>query len=351
MTNQKVFFYNTLNWTKIYAVFLNSKNKIKIELKQTTGLFYTCNVDSEKFDFVFFLNEYGVHTMYVAFNKYCFIFRPSGYTYNGVICLEPFIANTNISVQTTNITFSFRQEQNKIIYIWTPSDYNQNFNSKKYGVLYMFDGQNLFNNNSTIYGSWHIPQVMELIGNYIVVGIDNGDRYRDLQLTPNIGKIKNCYAEMFSSGVGIEFAEFLVNVIVPYINSHYNVFTDKSHTAICGSSSGGLESFYAGVVYNKIFGTLGSFSPAFSLYENYVWKNFLNNIDVKNIPKIYLYSGYGDIFEREIYPYADITYKQLTKNGCKNNNLKFDFIEDNPHNEACWSGIFIKFAGMLNQLI
>ena len=57
-----------------------------------------------------------------------------------------------------------------------------------------------------------------------------------------------------------------------YINKNYNTYTDKEHTAICGSSSGGLEAFYIGMEHSDKFSSIGALSPAFLLFNENTWK-------------------------------------------------------------------------------
>lgn len=346
MSVRKVVFYNTLSWKVLYAVFTDSSKSCKVEMKQQSDNLYVCDKIPDGYYGLYFMNENNVRTANTSFNEYCFAFKPNGHKFNGIICLEPYV-NRTVSTQTETVSFKFDKKHSKKVHIWTPNTYDCCDCNKKYGVLYMFDGQNLFRNDSTYYGSWNVPQTMELVGDYIVVGIDNSDSMRDVELTPNLGKVEPLFEEDFSNGTGIEFAEFITSEIVPYINSHYNVYSDKKHTAICGASSGGLESFYTGMAYNDIFGFVGALSPAFTFYNENVWNGFLQRLDMDKIPNIYLYSGYSDILEKEIYPMTKKMYELLKKNGCTQNKLVLDCKKENCHNEASWSGALIRFAEML----
>lgn len=348
MLNIDIIFYNSCGWDDVSAVFINSQQSVlshKIAMQSIGNRLYSCSVDSEAYDYVYFTCKKGICTVLTSFNRRCYAFMPNGCSFNGIICLEIYHTAPDIP-RIEKITFDYDSKTNKDIYVWTPKGYSEN-KKKKYGVLYMFDGQNLFYKSSTGYGCWNVHQTMELIGDYIVVAINNGDIYRDSQLTPKLGRVKKKYAEYFSDGTGVQFAEFLINKIIPYINSNYNVFTDKEYTAICGSSSGGLESFYMGMVYSQIFGYVGALSPAFTLYDEQIWKSFFKELTLDTPPRLYMYIGDNDSAEKELSK-SIIEMKEYLNNkiGYKSE-LIFDYIYDNFHNEACWGGAFIRFADML----
>lgn len=348
MKKINILFYNSCGWADVCAVFSNSQELVlpyKADMQCIGNNLYSCSIDLEHYNYVYFTCKKGICTVLTAFNRHCFAFMPNGCSFNGILCLE--IYNTTLNTpHIEKILFDYNDKIKKEVYVWTPECYNQS-TSEKYGVLYMFDGQNLFYKGSTCYGCWNVHQTMELTGGYIVVAINNGDIYRDSQLTPKLGKVKEAYAKGFSNGTGAEFAEFLINKIIPYINSNYNVFTDKEHTAICGSSSGGLESFYMGMVYNQIFGYVGALSPALMLYDKQIWKSFFKGLTFDMSPKLYMYIGDNDLAERELSKGVIEMREYLNNKIGYKSEFIFDYLHDNYHNEACWSGAFIRFADML----
>ncbi|WP_199907827.1 alpha/beta hydrolase, partial [Klebsiella aerogenes] len=63
-------------------------------------------------------------------------------------------------------------------------------------------------------------------------------------------------------GEGDKYTDFLARTLKPYIDAHYRTRPDAAHTAIAGSSMGGLIALYAGLKYPQVFGRVGVFSPA-----------------------------------------------------------------------------------------
>lgn len=143
------------------------------------------------------------------------------------------------------------------IWIYLPADYETS--GRKYPVLYMHDGQNLFDEATGNFGEWGVDETLDKLPvkqRCIVVGIDNGGSERLAEYSPYASK----YAK---EAQGDKYIDFLVNTLKPYIDGHYRTQKDVKHTAIAGSSMGGLISFYAILKYPKVFGKAGVFSPAF----------------------------------------------------------------------------------------
>lgn len=144
------------------------------------------------------------------------------------------------------------------IWVYLPPDYEKR--KKKYPVLYMHDGQNLFDNATSYSGEWGVDEFLD--SNYrkngkevIVVGIDNGGAYRMSEYNPYV--FQNFKAE------GDKYVDFLVKTLKPYIDKNYRTLPGKQNTYIAGSSMGGLISLYAVMDYPSIFKAAGIFSPAF----------------------------------------------------------------------------------------
>lgn len=130
-----------------------------------------------------------------------------------------------------------------------------------YPVLYMHDGQNLFEDSISFAGEWGVDEVLDELSesenfNLIVIGIDNGGEDRIHELTawdhPRYGKAE-----------GKAYMSFVVDVVKPYIDENYKTKSDRANTAIMGSSLGGLISHYAIYAYPQVFSKAGIFSPSY----------------------------------------------------------------------------------------
>ncbi|MEO6818351.1 MAG: alpha/beta hydrolase-fold protein [Ginsengibacter sp.] len=145
------------------------------------------------------------------------------------------------------------------IWIYLPPDYNMS--TKRYPVLYMHDGQNLFDNVTSFSGEWGVDEFLDSMyikgkKEVIVIGIDNGHDKRMNEYNP-------WDFQKTGKGEGGQYVDFLVNTLKPFIDKTYRTNIDKKNTFIAGSSMGGLISYYAAFKYPDVFGGAGVFSPSF----------------------------------------------------------------------------------------
>lgn len=173
--------------------------------------------------------------------------------------------NQNLKAITPNVYlldqdfFMPQLNRHRRIWVYLPTDYHQT--SKRYGVLYMQDGQNLFQTNTSAFGEWGIDKTINKLEkkgheSAIVVGIDNGGEHRANEYAPwNRPK--------FGGGEGLHYAQFVAHTLKRYIDEHFRTKPEREHTGIGGSSMGGLISFYAGLKYPEVFSKLAILSPSF----------------------------------------------------------------------------------------
>lgn len=146
----------------------------------------------------------------------------------------------------------------RAIWVYLPPDYEEN--EKKYPVLYMQDGQNLFDEKLSFAGEWQVDESLnELFATTgqgaIVVGIANGEAYR----TDEYSAWKH---PQYGGGEGKPYADFIVNTLKPYIDNRFRTLPEREATGIMGSSMGGLIALYTALEYPEIFGIGGIFSPS-----------------------------------------------------------------------------------------
>ena len=164
-------------------------------------------------------------------------------------------ASSHVCVLDT--AFSIPQlNRTRRVWIYLPADYCES--KKKYPVLYMHDGQNVFDNLTSFSGEWGVDEFLDTttLAQCIVVAIDHGGNRR-------LNEYNGYDNPRFGTGEGKMYVDFLVHTLRPFINKNYRVKKDREDTWIAGSSMGGLISFYAILQYPKVFGGAGVFSPAF----------------------------------------------------------------------------------------
>jgi predicted alpha/beta superfamily hydrolase len=131
--------------------------------------------------------------------------------------------------------------------------------NKRYPVIYMQDGQNLFDEATSFAGEWQVDETLEALSREgleaIVVGIPNmGDRRID-EYSPFRDRRNG-------GGQGEQYLAFIVETVKPLIDRDFRTLEGRETTGIMGSSMGGLISLYAFFRYPEIFGFTGVMSPA-----------------------------------------------------------------------------------------
>lgn len=218
----------------------------------------------------------------------------------------------------------------KTIWVYLPVGYAESFDT--YPVIYMHDGQNVFDHTDTQRREWHVEEKLnDLHGHAIVVGIEHGgDKHRIDEMTPFAN-------DTHGGGHADDYLDFIINALKPEIDNRYRTLTDKAHTTIFGSSVGGLISFYALLKFPEVFGNAGVFSPSFWFsHEIY---DYIKTVD-KIEGRIYIMAGdresnhmLPDIAEMEQLILERVTnpaqlFKKVVHNGQHNEKLwRKEFIE------------------------
>lgn len=131
---------------------------------------------------------------------------------------------------------------------------------RRYPVLYMHDGQNLFDMHTSYAGEWRVDETMEALSHEgieaIVVGIPNGGERRVHEYSP-------FKKEGESEGQGVLYMRFVVETVKPLVDSAFRTLPGREHTGLAGSSMGGLISLYGLYQHSDVFSAAGVISPAF----------------------------------------------------------------------------------------
>lgn len=246
-----------------------------------------------------------------------------------------------------NIDLPYPGKGNRLVRVFVPTHEE----GETFPVVYMTDGRNIFEEEASRFGSWLTREAVR--DEYartgraaIIVGIDNENRWRTNELTPSsIGRLKGPLMRLLIHPEGDEFARFVVEVVKPAVEEMFPVKKGRDFTAFCGSSSGGLESFFIAMNYPKLFSAAGVFSPAFEMYTKKEFRAWLEGKTSDAMPFLYLYMGEGDAKEKSMYKSGKFAF-DLLKECCPPQRLKEVIKPDQPHNEAAWRSVFPDFLSI-----
>lgn len=212
------------------------------------------------------------------------------------------------------------------IWIYVPSDYAASGN--RYQVLYMQDGQNVFDTATSYAGEWGVDETMQQMEQEdakfaaIVVAIDNGGSARS--------------DEYLLSGHAKDYVDFIVQTLKPYIDSHYRTLADREHTSIAGSSFGAYVSLYAGLAHQTIFGKVAAFSNV-TLYDGSLFNQFIAQLSKQQDMRIYTDIGQPeDLQSFGVVNANQQIFNNLLALGYSAQQVRLVIDPVGIHNEASW---------------
>ena len=218
-------------------------------------------------------------------------------------------------------------------YIYLPASYNQD-RDRRYPVMYMFDGHNVFFDSDATYGkSWGMNKFMqESKSQLIIVAVEcnhegNG---RLVEYSPfdsdtaTLGKIK---------GRGKVYMTWLTKTLKPYIDSKYRTLPDRQNTIICGSSMGGLMALYGATAYNHVFQRAACLSPSLWINSGKVLE-MIAKANIRRDTCIYMDYGSEEMFNHAANAEALMSAAHLLLS--KQVNLAFRIVPGGTHSEASW---------------
>lgn len=232
-------------------------------------------------------------------------------------------------------------DRQRTIRLYLPPSYDKS--EKHYPVIYMHDGQNLFDDMTAAAGEWGVDESLNLLAEkqgleVIVVGIDNGGDFRMNELSPWENK-------RFGEAQGKQYMDFVVDVVKPYIDTNFRTQADPLHTAIMGSSMGGLISHYAIHAYPEVFSKAGVFSPSYWYSQDVFSFTKLKkaHLDAR------IYVMYGDKEGDGMIADTDRMQRQLRQQGHPRQNTLFKRVPNGEHNEQLWRAEFSEAVQWLFQ--
>jgi predicted alpha/beta superfamily hydrolase len=234
------------------------------------------------------------------------------------------------------------------IHVYLPDDYFHN-KAKRFPVLYLQDGQNLFDPKKSFAGvAWQVDKIADdliskkKIQSLIIVGIENSgvDRINDYTQTSFRAK----------GGNADNYGRFLIEEIKPFIDKNYQTLPEREFTGLGGSSLGGLFSLYLGLKRQDVFSRLAVMSPSLWWGNAHILREF------SHLPHRFPSRIWLDIGKREPF-FAKHQTKHLQeillhKGWRKNRNARladFRYLEapKGKHDEFSWGNRFDKVLKFL----
>jgi metallo-beta-lactamase class B len=166
------------------------------------------------------------------------------------------------SVSVLSDSFAIPQlGRTRRVWLYLPPDYATS--QRRYPVLYLQDGQNVFDAATSFAGEWGVDETLDSLHaagdpGVIVVGVDNGGPRRMNEYMPWPSANRR-----LGGGEGGAYVDFLARTLKPWVDAHYRTRPDRASTGVGGSSLGGLISVYAALRYPAVFGRVLAFSTPF----------------------------------------------------------------------------------------
>ena len=224
-------------------------------------------------------------------------------------------------------------DKTRRVYIYLP-DYYDVDPDRRYPVMYMFDGHNVFFDEDATYGkSWGMNSYLSWTRKpLIIVAVEcnhegNGrlEEYSPMDIrNTTFGRIR---------GKGPVYMDWLIHTLKPSIDETFRTLPDRENTIICGSSMGGLMALYGATVYNSVFQRAACLSPSLWIAPGKITE-MIAAADIKNDTCIYMDYGSLEIYNHAASAKTLISMANLLLN--KRVNLSFRIVPGGTHSEASW---------------
>ena len=245
---------------------------------------------------------------------------------------KPSTASKNVQVFDEEFNIPQLNRKRKIS-VYLPPNYQTS--NEHYPVLYIQDGQNVFDVKTSYSGEWEIDETLNDIYSetgfgLIVVAIDHSGEKRLNEYSPWDHK-------KHGKGEGEAYVDFLVNTLKPEIDKAFRTKRESENTVIMGSSLGGLISHYAAFARPDVFGKAGVFSPSFWYAED-IFRFTKNKINPAKTSKIFFLAGNkeGENMVENVTKMTNL----LKDNGFPETQIHSKIVSTGTHSESFWKGEF-----------
>jgi alpha-glucosidase len=217
--------------------------------------------------------------------------------------------------------------RDRAIRVLLPKNYHKETN-RRYLVLYLQDGQNLFDPATAAFRHWRLREYMNrqpLNRQAILVGIDHGGPDRMQEYAP--------FKKGRRGGQGVAYLQFIEHTLKPFIDREYRTWGHREATGIVGASLGGLITLYAGLHFSHVFGKAGAFSP--SLWFN---PDVLKQPDASLKSQLYVAGSKTEM--RSMAPTLERVYWSLKGSGYADDQMRVVIRDRGAHSEVFWAREF-----------
>ena len=237
------------------------------------------------------------------------------------------------NVQIINTSFAMPQlGRTRRVWLYLPPAYAAN-PARRYPVLYLHDGQNVFDAATSFSGEWGVDEALNQLAasgqdatGCIVVGIDNGGANRLNEYSPWANA-------QYGGGQGDGYLDFITQTLKPYIDANYRTQPGREFTGIGGSSMGGLISTYAALRHPTVFGKVLSFSPAYWFAYPQLLQ-YARQHPANPNTRFYFMSGTTESLS--LVPQMRAVLDSLQRGGVPAANLRLLTWPDGQHSEWFW---------------
>lgn len=233
----------------------------------------------------------------------------------------------------------------RTVSVYLPASYSEQ-PDKRYPVLYLHDGQNLFDPRSSyVTGrTWRAGETADRLareGNaeeMILVGIANTGFRRMAEYTPT-------RSYRMGGGDGADYGLLLTRELKPFIDQTYRTLPTRANTGLGGSSLGGLISLYLGLVHPDTFGKLAVLSPSI-WWDHRSILPFVEAANFNPLPKIWLDIGTAE-GARHVRDTELLSRMLCARGWTPGKDLQLDIVPGAVHNEEAWAERFDQVLAFL----
>ena len=226
------------------------------------------------------------------------------------------------------------------ILVYLPPNYRR-FSRQRYPVLYLHDGQNVFDAATSFAGvEWGVDETAErlirkkLIEPIIVVAIENVGEDRVHEYAPTRGVIDpKAKRKKRSRGLARQYGEFLISEVKPFVDSRYRTKPDGEFTGLGGSSLAGLATLAIGILFPDVFRRLMVMSPSI-WWDEFAIYRLIDTLEDKLPLKIWLDTGTAEPGWEQARALRDLL---VEKDWRLYDDLQYAEVEGANHSEGAWA--------------